>query len=86
VREEAAARTPDWRAVGLYLVIAFGGSWLIAGAFRLLGGRLTGDALSATVGVPYMLVPMVAAFIAQKHVKREAIAGPLGINLKLNGW
>lgn len=79
-------RATDWRAVGLFLLIAFGGSWLIAGLFRLLGGKLTGDVLSAAVGVPYMMVPMVAAFIVQKRVKREPVAGLLGINLKLNRW
>lgn len=86
MRTEGAARAPDWRAVGLYLLIAFGGSWLLAGAFRLLGGRLTGDMMSAAVGVPYMLVPMVAALIVQKRVKREPVAGPLGVSFKLNWW
>jgi hypothetical protein len=76
----------DRKAVGVYLLIAFAGSWSIALAFRLLGGKLTGDVLSAVVGVPYMLVPMVAAFVAQRWVKHEPIADPLGVSLKLNRW
>jgi membrane protease YdiL (CAAX protease family) len=76
----------DRKAVGLYLLIAFAGSWSIAAAFRLFGGRLTGDVMSAVVGVPFMLVPMVAAFVAQRWVKREPVAEPLGVNLKLNRW
>ncbi len=82
----AAAQATDWRAVRLFLLIAFGGSWLIAGLFRLLGGKLTGDVLSAAVGVPYMLVPMAAAYVVQKRTKREPVAGPLGISFKLNWW
>lgn len=74
------------KAVGVYLLIAFAGSWSIALAFRLLGGKLLGDMMSAVVGVPYMLVPMVAAFVAQKWVKREPVAGPLGISFVLNRW
>lgn len=86
MRTERASQTTDWRAIGLYLLIAYGGSWLIAGLFRLLGGRLTGDMMSAAVGVPYMLVPMVAAYIVQKRTRREPVAGPLGISFKLNWW
>ncbi len=83
---EGAARGPDWRAVGFYLLIAFGGSWFLAGAFRLLGGRLTGDVLSAAVGVPYMMVPMVAALVVQRHVRREPVVEPLGLSFRLNWW
>jgi membrane protease YdiL (CAAX protease family) len=74
------------KAVAVYLLIAFAGSWSIALAFRLLGGMLTGDMMSAAVGIPYMLVPMVAAFVAQRRVKHEPVAEPLGVNLKLNRW
>jgi membrane protease YdiL (CAAX protease family) len=77
----------DRRAVVWYLVIAFGGSWLIAGLFWLVtGGRLVGDLVSAAVGVPYMMVPMVAAIIVQKRIRRDPVVVPLGINFGLNRW
>ncbi len=74
------------RAVLCYFAIAFGGSWALAGAFWLLGGRLTGDLLSAAVGVPYMMFPLVGAIVAQRFVKRQPLAGPLGINFRPNWW
>ena len=76
----------DRKAVGIYLLIAFAGSWSMAGAFRLFGGRLTGDVMSAVVGVPYMMVPMVAAFVVQRRVKHRPVAGPLGVSFALNRW
>ena len=76
----------DRKAVGIYLLIAFAGSWSMAAAFRLFGGRLTGDVMSAVVGVPYMMVPMVAAFVVQRWVKRRPVAGPLGVSFSLNRW
>ncbi|MCX6842980.1 MAG: CPBP family intramembrane metalloprotease [candidate division WOR-3 bacterium] len=76
----------DRKAVGVYLLIAFAGSWSRAGAVRLFGGRLTGDVMSAAVGVPFMLVPMVAAFVVQRWVKRRPVAGPLGVSFELNRW
>jgi membrane protease YdiL (CAAX protease family) len=76
----------DRKAIGLYLLITFTGSWSIAGAFRLFGGRLTGDVMSAVVGVPFMLVPMVAALVVQRWVKRRPVAGPLGVSFALNRW
>jgi membrane protease YdiL (CAAX protease family) len=76
----------DWRAVGFYLLIAFFGSWLLAAAFRVLGGKLVGDMMSAAVGVPYMLMPTVAVLVVQKYVKREPVTGPLGVSFKLNWW
>jgi uncharacterized protein len=81
----ASPAGPSWPAVGRYLLISFGGSWFIAAAFRLLGGRLTGDLFSMAVGVPYMMVPMVAAIIVQRRVRLRPVAA-LGISFRLNRW
>lgn len=67
--------------VGLtYLV-----SWLMAGLFWALGGKWNTPA-SVVMAVAYMFVPMGAAVVVQKLVRKKPLRKPLGISLKPNRW
>jgi membrane protease YdiL (CAAX protease family) len=71
--------------VVLFLILAFGLSWLIAGVFYALGGRL-GTPLATLVLLLYMFMPMTSAIIVQKAIYREPLRGPLGISFRPNRW
>jgi membrane protease YdiL (CAAX protease family) len=69
----------------LFVVLAFGLSWLIAGIYYALGGRL-GTPLATLVLILYMFMPMTAAIIVQKAIYREPLREPLGISFRPNRW
>jgi membrane protease YdiL (CAAX protease family) len=71
--------------VVLFLILAFGLSWLIAGVFYALGGRL-GTPVATLVLLLYMFMPMTSAIIVQKAIYREPLRGPLGISFRPNRW
>ncbi len=76
---------PRARKLAAYLALAFGLSWAIVGAWLGLGGKWSSPA-SVWVAVAFMLMPAVAAVVAQRLVGREPIAGPLGVSFRLNRW
>ncbi len=71
--------------VFLFLGLTFGGSWLVAGIFYLLGGRVQ-SLLALPVLLVFMFMPMTMAIVVQKLVYRQPLAEPLGISFKLNRW
>jgi len=71
--------------ISLFLGLTFGGSWLVAGIFYALGGRLQ-SLLALPVLLVFMFMPMTMAIVVQKLVYKQPLAEPLGISFKLNGW
>jgi membrane protease YdiL (CAAX protease family) len=81
--EETAPRTG--RKVLVFVVLTFGVSWLIAGGYYALGGRLN-QPLAMVVMLVYMFMPMTAAIIVQKVIYRQPLRGPLAISFRPNRW
>ncbi|MFW6049794.1 MAG: CPBP family intramembrane glutamic endopeptidase [Myxococcota bacterium] len=71
--------------VALFLAIAFIGSWSLALAFHMLGGRMDRPEGRA-VSILYSMVPGLAALVVQGAVARRLVAGPLGLKPRLNRW
>jgi len=69
----------------LFVVLAFGLSWLIAGGYYAIGGRLDQPA-AIFVLLAYMFMPMTAAIIVQKVIYRQHLRGPLRISFRPNRW
>jgi membrane protease YdiL (CAAX protease family) len=82
---ETETRPRRRNKVVLFLILAFGLSWLIAGVFYALGGRL-GTPVATLVLLLYMFMPMTSAIIVQKAIYREPLRGPLGISFRPNRW
>ena len=81
--EETAPRTG--RKALLFVILAFASSWLIAGGYYALGGRLN-HPLAIVVLLVYMFMPMTAAIIVQKVVYKQPLRKPLGISFRPNRW
>lgn len=75
--------TPDTRKILLFLVLAYGLSWALAGAFVAAGGRW-GSPASLAVAVAYMAMPAVSAVIVQ-FLHRDPWK-PLGLSFRVNRW
>lgn len=73
----------DTRKTLLFLALAYGLSWAIAGAFVAAGGRW-GSPASLAVAVAYMAMPAVAAVIVQL-LHRDPWK-PLGLSFRVNRW
>jgi len=73
------------KRAALFVILAFAGSWSLAGAFYALGGRWNTMPAMA-VPVAYMFMPMAAAIVVQKAIWREPLREPLGISFRLNRW
>jgi membrane protease YdiL (CAAX protease family) len=67
-----------------FVVIAFGFSWAVAGAYRAVGGGVSDPAFTA-VAVVYMFGPLVAASAVQIR-RGERVAPAVGARLTLNRW
>jgi membrane protease YdiL (CAAX protease family) len=73
------------RKVLLFVILAFACSWLIAGGYYALGGRLN-QPLATLVLIVYMFMPMTAAIVVQKVIYRQPLRGPLAISFRPNRW
>jgi membrane protease YdiL (CAAX protease family) len=71
--------------ISLFLGLTFGGSWLVAGIFYALDGRLQSP-LALPVLLLFMFMPMTMALVVQKLVYKQPLVEPLGISFKLNRW
>jgi membrane protease YdiL (CAAX protease family) len=69
----------------LFVILAFALSWLIAGGYYAIGGRLDQPA-AIFVLLAYMFMPMTAAIIVQKVIYRQPLREPLGISFRPNRW
>jgi membrane protease YdiL (CAAX protease family) len=81
--EETAPRTG--RKALVFVILTFASSWLIAGGYYALGGRLN-HPLAILVLLVYMFMPMTAAIIVQKVIYRQPLRKPLAISFRPNRW
>ena len=81
--EETAPRTG--RKALVFVILTFASSWLIAGGYYALGGRLN-HPLAILVLLVYMFMPMTAAIIVQKVIYKEPLREPLAISFRPNRW
>jgi membrane protease YdiL (CAAX protease family) len=81
--EETAPRTG--RKALVFLILTFASSWLIAGGYYALGGRLN-HPVAIVVLLVYMFMPMTAAIIVQKVIYKEPLRAPLAISFRPNRW
>ena len=68
----------------LFLALAFGLSWAIAGLYFAVGGRLD-HPFASIVLLAFMAMPAVAAIIVQRLVERAPLAD-LGLRWRFNRW
>ncbi len=73
------------REILLFLAVAFGPCWLLAGAFRLTG-LAWGSLPSQMLGVVYMFGPLLAVVVVQKWVRQEPVFEPMGVTFEFNRW
>ena len=81
--EETAPRTG--RKALVFVILTFASSWLIAGGYYALGGRLN-HPLAILVLLVYMFMPMTAAIIVQKVIYKDPLRQPLAISFRPNRW
>ena len=81
--EETAPRIG--RKALVYIILTFACSWLIAGGYYALGGRLN-HPVAIVVLLLYMFMPMTAAIIVQKVIYRQPLREPLAISFRPNRW
>jgi uncharacterized protein len=70
----------------LFLILAFGISYSIAGIYRLFGGAATGTVGFTLLGIFYMFIPTISVFIIKKLIYKEKIKRNLLISFKVNKW
>jgi membrane protease YdiL (CAAX protease family) len=82
-----APQTPSGsnRKALIFCVLTFAASWLIAGIYYALGGRLD-NPTSVIVLTVYMFMPMTMAIVVQKGIYKEPLRRPLGITFRPNRW
>lgn len=71
--------------VALFLAMTCLGSWSLALAFHLSGGRMEGPS-ARFVSILYVLVPGFMAVVVRGALARLPLAGPLGLKPKVNRW
>jgi membrane protease YdiL (CAAX protease family) len=69
----------------IFVVLTFSASWLLAGGFYAVGGRLNSP-IALVVLLAYMFMPMTMAIIVQKVLYKEPLRQPLGISFRPNRW
>jgi membrane protease YdiL (CAAX protease family) len=70
--------------VRLFLLIAFGGSWGLAGVAYAAGVRLT-PFTAVLIGVPYMFFPALAAWVVERR-RGARVRQSLDIRFRPNWW
>ncbi len=68
----------------LFLLIAFGGSWGLAGAVWAAGFRLT-PTIAILVGVPYMFFPALGAWVVERR-RGAKVRESLEVRFRPNRW
>ncbi|UCB45747.1 MAG: CPBP family intramembrane metalloprotease [Spirochaetota bacterium] len=69
----------------LFVILTYSFSWLLAGLFYAFGGKWNSPS-AFIMAIGYMFIPMIAVFIVQKAVYKEALIKPYNITFKLNVW
>jgi len=72
------------KAIAWFLVIAFGGAWVIWIAPKVLGIPLSGQAFKAAI-LPGTFAPAIAAIIVCKFITKDGL-GTLGLKPNLRRW
>lgn len=67
-----------------FVVLTFFFSYLLAGTYYLLGGRIESSGF-LYMAIFYMFIPMIMVIILQKFVYKDSLK-VLGLNFKLNRW
>lgn len=76
----------DKKKIGLFLLFAFGISWISAGVLFLLGIKYGSTTSTVCVATLYMCAPAIAAIIVQKYFYKQPIK-EMGLKLKeAKGW
>ncbi len=70
----------------LFLLFSFVLSWLLALAFYITGEKWGISKISQFIGMIYMYMPFLSAFIVQKIIYKEQLKNAIGLNFKLNRW
>jgi len=73
------------RKAVIFVVLTFSASWLLAGGFYAVGGRLNSP-IALVVLLAYMFMPMTMAIVVQKVIYKEPLKEPLGISFRPNRW
>jgi uncharacterized protein len=73
------------KAITVYLLIAFIGTWAVAFGFWAMGGKWN-TAASTMIITGCMFFPLLAAVIAQTLVSKEKINEGTALSFKLNRW
>ena len=69
----------------LFIGLTFFIDWSLVGLYLALDGKADSTGM-ALLAVLYMFVPMLVAFMVQKRIFKQPLAGPLGISFKVNRW
>jgi membrane protease YdiL (CAAX protease family) len=75
----------NYKKIVLFLLIAFGISWLSAGALYISGISYGSGLSVAIIAVFFMMAPAAAAFIVQKSIYKNPVKD-LGLDLKKTRW
>lgn len=67
-----------------FIVLTFSFSYLLAGTYYILGGRIE-NVEFMYMAILYMFIPMIMAIVLQKFVYKDSLK-VLGINFKVNRW
>lgn len=73
------------RPIVLFLLLAYGISWTVAGLAYLLGAHYGSGAATTLVGGGVMLGPAIAAILVRRFVERLPLT-PLGLSLAKTNW
>ncbi len=71
------------KKIGLFLLLSFIMSWLIAGALYLLKIDMK-SVIATVILIVYMYMPALTAFIVQKLIYKESMIKPLMISFRVN--
>lgn len=73
------------KKVLVFILLAFGFSWTLAGVYYLKGGRLS-DPGALPILIAYMFGPMLGAIIVQKWIAKKGVIKELSVSFRLNRW
>jgi membrane protease YdiL (CAAX protease family) len=71
--------------LAIFVAIAFGGSWALAGVFHLAGTPLS-PAASRALAILYVFPPAMAALVVQGALTRQPLVEPFGLRPRINRW
>ncbi|OGS23297.1 MAG: abortive infection protein [Elusimicrobia bacterium RIFOXYA2_FULL_39_19] len=73
------------KKVQLFTALTYIFSWTLAILFFSFGGSVNSRGYFI-LGIDYMFMPAIMAFLVQKIISKEPLKLPLGISFKVNAW